>query len=208
MAALVGLAAATGCGSTSSTSSGGGGGAGGSGGSTDTGGHKAVAFVTSATYNGNLQMAGNGTSGLDGADKLCQKAATDAGLTGTFKAWLSDKTTNAIDRLKDVEGGWYTAGSAPYLIFDSKASIPAGPKSSITNEKGNGLAAEVWTGTQTDGTKQTMDGFVGTSANCEGWILSSGDSGSTGEALSAGGSWTQSSQSQCQAEHSLYCFEQ
>jgi hypothetical protein len=44
-------------------------------------------FVTSQTYSGNL-------GGLAGADAKCQQLANAAGLTGTFKAWLSDQSGN------------------------------------------------------------------------------------------------------------------
>jgi len=44
-------------------------------------------FVSSQTYVGNL-------GGVAGADSLCQGLATAAGLTGTFKAFLSDSGVN------------------------------------------------------------------------------------------------------------------
>lgn len=45
-------------------------------------------FITSQTYSGNL-------GGLEGADQKCQQLANAAGLTGTFKAWLSDESGNS-----------------------------------------------------------------------------------------------------------------
>jgi len=50
-------------------------------------------FPTSQTY------AGGAIGGLTGADSKCQSLATAAGLNGTWKAILSDSTTNAIDRI-------------------------------------------------------------------------------------------------------------
>src|SRR3989344_6490978 len=47
------------------------------------------AFVTSATYHGNL-------GGLAGGDAECQSLANAASLGGIWKAWLSDSSTNAI----------------------------------------------------------------------------------------------------------------
>src|SRR5262245_27534205 len=41
--------------------------------------HKRV-FVTAGSWNGNLKAAGSGSDGIDGANKLCQGAATTAGL--------------------------------------------------------------------------------------------------------------------------------
>src|SRR5262245_51629174 len=63
-------------------------------------------FVTAGSWNGNLKAAGAGSDGLDGANKLCQGAATTAGLGGTWVAWLSDSTHDAKDRIADV-GPWY-----------------------------------------------------------------------------------------------------
>src|SRR5437870_4261918 len=48
------------------------------------------AFVTKASFTGDLKAQGAGASGLEGGDKLCQTAASAASLPGTFKAWLSD----------------------------------------------------------------------------------------------------------------------
>ena len=53
-------------------------------------------FNSSTSYNGNL-------GGLTGADAKCQSRAAAAGLTGTYKAWLSSTTINAKDRLPDAK---------------------------------------------------------------------------------------------------------
>ena len=53
--------------------------------------HKML-FVTSSLYNGDLETAGNGSDGPDGADKLCMQHAESTGskVKGKiFKAWLS-----------------------------------------------------------------------------------------------------------------------
>lgn len=53
---------------------------------------KKTIFLTSESFDGNL-------GGLTGADLKCQTAASTAGLTGTYKAWLSDSITAVKDRL-------------------------------------------------------------------------------------------------------------
>src|SRR5947207_2454473 len=58
--------------------------------STDMAVAKKRVFVTSGTWTGDLKTHGGGTDGLDGANKLCQGAATAAALGGTWVAWLSD----------------------------------------------------------------------------------------------------------------------
>ncbi|MFT3925512.1 MAG: hypothetical protein QM778_23435 [Myxococcales bacterium] len=64
-----------------------------------------IAFVTSTTQNGKL-------GGLDGADALCQQRAKEGNLAGTYKAWLSSSTTNAIDRIGNASG-WVRPDGRP-----------------------------------------------------------------------------------------------
>jgi len=47
--------------------------------------------------------------GLAGADSFCQARASAAGLTGTYRAWLSTSTVNAISRLQGASG-WIRRG--------------------------------------------------------------------------------------------------
>jgi hypothetical protein len=165
------------------------------------------AFVTKADYNGGLARAGSSTSGLSGGDNLCQVAATAAGLAGTFKAWLSDSTANAIDRIVDV-GGWYTTGTYPLLIAANKAQLISRLTNSFVDEYGQTKGAEPWTGTKADGTKSTSSIFVGTTGNCYNWATENGDSGVTGLVGMVTGGWTEYSAYQCQNPHPLHCFQQ
>jgi hypothetical protein len=66
------------------------------------------AFVTSATFTGNL-------GGLSGADAKCMSAATTAGRSGTFVAFLSATTTDAIARVAGSRG-WVRTDGVP--VFD------------------------------------------------------------------------------------------
>jgi hypothetical protein len=166
------------------------------------------AFVTQADYNGGLASTGSSTSGgLAGGDNLCQAAATAAGLAGTFKAWLSDSATNAIDRLVDV-GGWYTTGTYPFLIAESKAQLISGLTNVFHDEYGKTKGGEPWTGTKADGTKSTSSPFVGTTGNCFNWATASGDSGVTGLIGMVTGGWTERSAYQCQNPKPIHCFQQ
>ena len=78
-------------------------------------------FVTAETYAGAL-------GSLEAADMYCRAAANTAGLTGTFRAWLSDGTTNAIDRIT-VDGPWYTTRGE--LAWGSKTELPGAPLESF-----------------------------------------------------------------------------
>src|SRR4051794_18448419 len=85
-------------------------------------------FVTSMTYGSNL-------GGLTGADAKCRTLATAASLGGTWKAWLSTTSTNAIDRIVDV-GPWYLMNGVK--TFNNKAALRGTPLVPISlDEYGN-----------------------------------------------------------------------
>ncbi|MFO0581744.1 MAG: DUF4215 domain-containing protein [Anaeromyxobacter sp.] len=64
-----------------------------------------IAFVTSAAGPGNLAAwAGSSTAGLAGADAVCGRLATAAGLSGTYRAWLSDDAHDAYCRAHGLLG--------------------------------------------------------------------------------------------------------
>ena len=60
-------------------------------------------FVSSVTYD-------EGLGGGNGADEKCQILAYDAGLTGTFKAWIADDMNAPADT--------FTRGEAGYALVD------------------------------------------------------------------------------------------
>ena len=72
------------------------GGGDGSSGGTAPPGNKVV-FVTSVNGSGDLGSwpGAGGNTGLAAGDAIWQARADAAGLTGTFKAWLSDSSTDA-----------------------------------------------------------------------------------------------------------------
>ena len=55
------------------------------------------AFVTSTLQTGAM-------GGLNGADGICQMRANGAGFSGTYRAWLSDATTDAYCRMHNLGG--------------------------------------------------------------------------------------------------------
>jgi hypothetical protein len=158
-------------------------------------------FVTSELYDGNLKAAGNSTTtGLAGADKLCQGRATAAGLGGNWIAWLSDSNTNAFDRIADV-GPWYLLNGT--LVFANKAALKGNPLTRINVDETRAVNNILfpWTGTNADGTKTT--------ANCNNWTVNNasvaGEVGSTNSTTSA---WTAAAAPACFIFYNLYCFEQ
>lgn len=189
-------------------------------------GAKYIAFISSTTFAGDLKDAASTASGLAGGDALCQHVATAAGLTGTFSAWLSDATTNAVDRIHDVPGGWYTAGNFPVQVTTDKAALVAsGPANQMGDEHGNPVMAAMgadslcpWTGTLPDGTTAGGVGDAGGSATCGSWT-----SKTAGVLAAAGGIGPPSNANnvsvlcmveggltyaQCSTSQPLYCFQQ
>lgn len=151
-------------------------------------------FVTSTSYAGAI-------GSVKAADADCQAAAAAARLPGSFKAWISDSTTNAYDRTADV-GPWYTTRGE--LAFSQKSDLREGaPGTDLVDERGNPPSADgVWSGTTTTG--------VASGNDCEGWTnASAGATASTGSALGADTSWGgDDTPATCDRTASLICFQQ
>lgn len=179
-------------------------------------------FVTSQIYRGGeIKQMGGMATGLESGDKLCANLAAAANLGGTFKVWLSDATTNAINRIAEA-GPWYNTSRSD-ILFKSKLDLVVQPLSfKPQDERGQAATSrfisgvpDVWTGTgktgmhmvPTLGDKQT---------NCANWSATKymqfgvpqdhyGYAGS----LSYKESWSElNGLSDCSSSGHLYCFEQ
>lgn len=162
-------------------------------------GSKRRVFITRQVFRGDLINGG----GLAGGDDACNDAARAAGLSPTFKAWLSTSTVNAIDRMADV-GPW--CDLSDMLIFWNRSRLMTDPQLGLwLDEKGqyldNGL---VWTGTRGGGLYEPL--FKA----CKDWTsasmtetASSGFVGRTDEQR-----WTESASAPCNLQIHLMCFEQ
>ena len=150
-----------------------------------------------------------------GADALCQGLAQDAGLTGTFRAWLSDNNSSPAT-------SWTNVSVGPYALVDDTvvanswadlvdgvllASIDLdedGVLAGAGNDTCDFSSNVVWTNTTQTGALNsgTLD--------CGNW----NDAGSAaGSAWGLGGrtdtGWTQAcSGGNCGGSAHLYCFEQ
>jgi hypothetical protein len=159
-------------------------------------GGKSLVFTTRGSWAGGL----NGTPGLLAADSLCQVSAISAGFGNrTFRAWLSDNNTAAIDRV--LGPGPWARRDGP-TAFDARPDqLPKVPLN--TDENGLLLPTQsyVWTGTLSGG--QASGG-----QNCSGW--GTGDAaqralvGNADEKLQGWTDWTQQG---CDQPAHLYCFE-
>jgi hypothetical protein len=152
-------------------------------------------FVTSAQYAGNL-------GGLAGADALCTNAAVAANKGGTWKAFLSSTTEDAISRIADV-GPWHQELANGMLVrtFNNKANLTTSPLTTLyVDEQGGGFSSSpgtYWSGTLQTGLKATE--------TCAGWTSStSAQRGVRGTA----GSWSNVGALPCDSTEALVCFEQ
>lgn len=158
-------------------------------------------FVTSTTQTGAL-------GGLDGADTICQNLAEGAGLTGTYRAWLSYDGESPATR--------FLQSPDPYVLIDgtriadnwddlTDESIQA--KINLTEKGGIKEKFWSWTNTAADGTAAESPG---NGTDCEGWTI--GDSsafGTWGSSDFQDRNWSYGGPGQiCDTSYGLYCFEQ
>jgi hypothetical protein len=147
-------------------------------------------FVTSASFTGSL-------GGLSGADARCDAAARQAGVRGSFTAWLSDIVIDARERIPG-NGPWYRMDRST-VLFVSKAQLESEPNAAIDmTEQGGPVAAgtAVWTGTNNGGTRSF--------SVCDNWTEFQ-SAGRVGVVSTAG--WTASGSISCSERARLYCFE-
>ena len=113
-------------------------------------------FVTSGTSNANL-------GGLTGADAKCQSAALGAGLPGTYKAFLSDRTASATGRISRGLGRYVLTDGVTVVANDAAGFFASTHLAGIDRNETKTLvgAVEVWTGSQgpgaADGTAACAD---------------------------------------------------
>jgi subtilisin family serine protease len=146
--------------------------------------------------------------GLAGADAFCQ-ARADIGIangtlrSGNYVAFLSSASFNGRDRIADVGGYRLPDGSS---VATSKEDLFKGSTAHAinVNEYGvGGVAAEVWTGSNSGGLRGTY--------RCDDWTTNTSDPAKRGAygSSSATNQWVFVYQSMalCNGVRSLYCFE-
>ena len=182
-----------------------------------------IVFVTSDHYDGALDPDPNNCGdGVAGGDCICQYHANEAGLTGTFFAWLSDSTSSpATDFVKSAVpyvrlDGVMVASSWDDLT-DGTILAPIevnelGGRPNVDPSLGGLTIKVVWTGTDFDGTSSLQ-----ATRNCLNWTTAQGDlnqlGGVGGLTEQIGIRWTvfgsDGGSRRCESgPHHLYCFEQ
>jgi len=151
-----------------------------------------VAFLTKRTYAPST-LAGTA------ADAICNQEASEDGLPGTYVAWLSTTTTNAISRLTGSRG-WVRADGMPFVdtLADLAASRILTPLEVMSNRARDLSTLTIITATDPDGT------FAGQSC---GDFTSTSGFGDGGIPQAIGAQWTSDIASPpCNAMTKLYCF--
>jgi hypothetical protein len=154
-------------------------------------------FVTSSTVVPGM------LGGIEGGDSECQRLADNAGLPGTYMAWLSTSDIDARDRVG--AGGWMRTDGRPFTHSLKNLTDPAyltvyyPPR---VDEAGNDLgnvSTLVATGGTTDG--------VASGDQCHGYTSTAGNL-FIGDASSGSHAWsnTQVVPGGCASPFHLYCF--
>jgi hypothetical protein len=134
--------------------------------------------------------------GPGGADAFCNNLATQAGLAGTYVAWISTTTTDAIDRLAGARG-WQRTDGMPFA--DRPADIVAGRILYPPRLDEHGLPNDSDVATATNGSGR-LEGPNCADFTSTGPQLYFGLSNATTELFSRQGSTA------CGNPMSLYCF--
>ena len=199
IAAVLGLILC-GCGDSGATSAGGSGGVGGLGGlggRAGNGGGAALErrmFVTSTAQSGAL-------GGIEGADALCAQQATEAGLEGEFRAWLSTTSSSVAERLMPEEDARYVLVDGTLLATSWEDLLDGSIAARINlDASGQTRSGDVWTGTLATGASYEVD-------DCEGFTSTMG-TGLCGTTASSGSLWTENATPFCLSQLRLYCIEE
>jgi hypothetical protein len=151
--------------------------------------------------------------GLDAGDSLCQAAADDAGLTGSYRAWLSDSTTTgASGRLSHGAATFVmnTDDAGIVVVAQGWASLTSGMlHHAIDHDQGGQLhsaGAYAWTGTFAFGGLSAW--AVG--GTCGDWTVATNCShGGVGAIdVTDSGAWSYAQWLCCNQAFPLYCLQE
>lgn len=142
---------------------------------------------------------------VNSAHTKCQTLATNAGLAGTYKAWISDDTYSPLNDFTQASGKYKMVDGT--VIANNWADLVDGTLSSSISktESGGSTAAAwgyTWTGTADSGAHYANN-------DCTGWTATSGVNGRCGKASLSTDGWTSFGFCSCGSmTNAIYCFEQ
>ncbi|HTL39046.1 MAG TPA: DUF1554 domain-containing protein [Kofleriaceae bacterium] len=146
-------------------------------------------FVTRTKYGADL-------GGLMGADDKCKMAADSVGLQGTYVAWLSTTTVDAIDRLAGSRG-WVRVDGTP-VLDRVDLGLQTMFNGILLDETGSAVAGSIRTGTNSIGRK---------SPACADWTTTTGNDAINGIAEEGIPGFTSGNTgTTCAAMIPIYCF--
>ena len=167
-----------------------------------------LVFVSTTSFSGNL-------GGLAMADAACSTLAKAAKLHGVYKAWLSDKTMDAVARLTQSKLRYVRVDGA--VVANDWSDLVSGALHVPINRDESGKLvvssvgscpgqARVWTSTFADGLYYG-DGNRDTS--CGMWFSASPQAtGGAGDANSTTSTWSSGCGATCDSTIPIYCLEQ
>lgn len=162
-----------------------------------------VVFVTSQTFRPGVDF-----SDVAGADALCQAAASEAGWSGTWLAWMSEIGVNPTDRFVHSLYGYRLVNGSRVSrdwqeLVDDDIDAPI-----AFDEHGDWVDDErVWTGTASDGSSQAYT-CGEWERNTSSYKAFAGGTTHTGYLWTGGDSQGHTSLLSCDNLAHLYCFEQ
>ena len=138
-----------------------------------------------------------------GADATCQTLASNAGLVGTFQAWLADSTDNPGTRQSQV-GTPYIRTDGAVIANDwadlTDGSIAVGIS---LDESGTAASGNVWSNVDPVG------GGNAAAGDCGDWTIGmNSTTGRLGLVGSTSSTWSNNSGTLCNLLQHLYCVEQ
>ena len=160
-----------------------------------------IVFLTQNGYDGDL-------GGLAGADATCQAEAAAAGLSGTYKAWLSDSSDSPATRFSTAGGPFIlvngiVVASAWGDLIQGAIRYPI-----MYTAAGDRLEdyIEVWTNTNPFGERNSDN----PGHSCQDWYDNTDDNvGYFGLSSLSSSVWTLFGTELCDyAQQHLYCFQQ
>ena len=159
-----------------------------------------VVFVTEDAY------AGLYVPGVAGADTICQADADEAGLSGTFRAWLGSADETVATKLTRSNDGYVLVDGT--VVADDWEDLTDGTLDHGIDLSARGAlqSGNVWTGTTADGLRALDDGD-----DCERWIEPFGAfdiQARVGHIGATDATWTDAELLGCSPAKRLYCFQQ
>lgn len=160
-------------------------------------------FLTSVKYNGNL-------GGITGADSKCSDLATSAGLTKTYKALLSDSSSDVVNRLS-ISGNTYVFSDSvnKNKVVSLGSDLWLTSSTELLNvidrdEKYNLISSEKsWSGTDSDGIVAISND------HCNDWTSNiSTQQGQVGVIGSKTDTWVEGTAENCNQYFRLICISQ